>query len=49
MALYIVLRLAWRYVRASQPATFELVGLFVAYSAGQGAFAAALPRLFPGG
>jgi cytochrome c oxidase subunit I+III len=49
MALYVVLRLTWRYVRASQPATFEVVGLFVAYSAGQGAFTAALPRLFPGG
>ncbi|WP_395674048.1 cbb3-type cytochrome c oxidase subunit I [Phenylobacterium sp.] len=49
MALYVGLRLAWRYVRADQPASFELVGLFVVFSAGQGAFAAALPRLFPGG
>ena len=49
MALYIVLRLAWRYVLAGQPATFEAVGLFVAYSAGQGAFVTALPRLLPGG
>jgi cytochrome c oxidase subunit I+III len=49
MALYVTLRLAWRYVRSDQPATFELVGLFVVFSAGQGAFAATLPRLFPGG
>ena len=48
MGFYALLRLAWRYVRASQPATFEVIGLFIAYAAGQGAFIAALPRLFPG-
>ncbi|MCR5880663.1 hypothetical protein [Phenylobacterium sp. J367] len=49
MGLYALARLARGYVRAAQPATFEAIGLFIAYSAGQGAFAAALPRLFPGG
>jgi len=48
MGLYALLRLAWGYVRPGQPATFEVIGLFLAYAAGQGAFAAALPRLFPG-
>ncbi len=49
MSLYVVLRLAFGYVQASQPAAFEVIGLFLAFSAGQGAFAALLPRLFPGG
>jgi cytochrome c oxidase subunit I+III len=48
MGLYVVLRLAFRYVLPRQPATFEVVALFLVFSAGQGAFVAALPRLFPG-
>ncbi|MCR5875323.1 hypothetical protein LRS10_14705 [Phenylobacterium sp. J426] len=48
MGLYALARLARGYVRAGQPATFEVIGLFIAYGAAQGAFAAALPRLFPG-
>jgi cytochrome c oxidase subunit I+III len=49
MGGYVLFRLAFGYVRAAQPTTFQVIGLFLAYAAAQGAFAAALPRLFPGG
>ncbi len=48
MALYSVLRLLFGHVEARRPSTFQLIALFVAYSAGQGAFSAALTALFPG-
>lgn len=49
MGLYALLRWLGRHVEAARPATFELIALFIVYSAGQGAFAAALTRFFPGG
>jgi cytochrome c oxidase subunit I+III len=49
MGVYVLLRLAFGHVSPTRPATFELVGLFLGYAAGQGVFAAALTRLFPGG
>jgi cytochrome c oxidase subunit I+III len=48
MALYSVQRLLFGHVEARRPSTFQLIALFVAYSAGQGAFSAALTALFPG-
>jgi cytochrome c oxidase subunit I+III len=49
MGLYAVLRWLAGHVEAARPATFELIGLFLAYCAGQGLFATLLTRLFPGG
>jgi cytochrome c oxidase subunit I+III len=49
MGVYALLRFAFGYISARQPATLEIIGLFIAFSAAQGAFVAALPRLFPGG
>jgi len=48
MALYAGLRWAAGHVEAQRPSTFELIALFLAYSAGQGAFSTLLTRLFPG-
>ena len=48
MAAYAPLRLAFGYVVRERPATFELIGLFAAYTAAQGALPALLTRLFPG-
>jgi len=49
MGPYAVLRWLAGHVRADRPSTYDLIALFIVYSAGQGAFAALLPRLFPGG
>jgi len=49
MAVYAVLRWAFGHVEARRPSTFQLIGLFVAYAAGQGAFMSLLTQLFPGG
>lgn len=49
MGLYLLLRLLFGLVAPDRPVTFELVGLFLAYAAGQGAFSMLLTRLFPGG
>jgi len=49
MGLYALLRWLAGHLSAGRLATFEVIGLFVAYSAAQGAITAALPRLFPGG
>ena len=48
MALYAVLRLVFGHVEARRPSTFQLIALFLTYSAGQGAFSALLTALFPG-
>jgi cytochrome c oxidase subunit I+III len=48
MALYAGLRLVAGHVEARRPSTFDLIALFLAYTAGQGAFAALLTHLFPG-
>ncbi|MGQ2973938.1 MAG: hypothetical protein ACT6QM_15605 [Brevundimonas mediterranea] len=48
MAVYAVLRWAFGHVEARRPSTFDLIALFIAYSAGQGLFATLLTRLFPG-
>jgi cytochrome c oxidase subunit I+III len=48
MGVYAVLRWAFGHVEARRPATFELIALFIVYSAGQGLFATLLTRLFPG-
>jgi cytochrome c oxidase subunit I+III len=49
MGFYAVLRWIAGHVKADRPSTFDLIGLFIGYSAGQGTFAALLTRLFPGG
>ncbi|MGA0544097.1 cbb3-type cytochrome c oxidase subunit I [Brevundimonas sp. VNH65] len=49
MALYAGLRWIAGHVEARRPSTFELIGLFLAYTAGQGGFMTLLVRLFPGG
>ncbi|MBW0149977.1 MAG: hypothetical protein KXJ53_02095 [Phenylobacterium sp.] len=49
MGVYAVLRWLAGHVKPDRPSTFDLIGLFIGYSAGQGAFAALLIRLFPGG
>ncbi len=48
MALYAGLRWVAGHVEAPRHSTFELIALFLAYSAGQGAFSTLLTRLFPG-
>jgi cytochrome c oxidase subunit I+III len=48
MALYVLLRWMFGRVSSTRPATFELIGLFVTYSAGQSLFGLLLTRLFPG-
>ena len=49
MGLYAVLRWLAGHVRADRPSTYDLIALFIVFSAGQGAFATLLTRLFPGG
>jgi cytochrome c oxidase subunit I+III len=49
MGLYAVLRWLAGQVEAARPSTFELIGLFLGFTAGQGVFAVLLTRLFPGG
>jgi cytochrome c oxidase subunit I+III len=48
MGVYVVLRLVARLVVTERPTTFDLVGLFVGYTAVQSAALALLVRLFPG-
>lgn len=48
MGLFLLLRWMAGLVRADCPSTVDLIALFVAYTAGQGAFAGLLLRLFPG-
>ena len=49
MGLYAGMRWAAGHVEARRPSTFDLIALFIVYSAGQGTFATLLTRLFPGG
>ncbi|HYE46737.1 MAG TPA: cbb3-type cytochrome c oxidase subunit I, partial [Caulobacter sp.] len=49
MGLYALARWLGRYLAAERPSTVDLIGLFLAYCAAQGLFAALLTRLFPGG
>ena len=49
MGLYAVLRWLAGHVGADRPSTYDLIALFIVFSAGQGAFATLLTRLFPGG
>jgi cytochrome c oxidase subunit I+III len=48
MGLYALLRWWAGHAVADRPSTWDMIALFVVYSAGQGVFAALLPRLFPG-
>jgi cytochrome c oxidase subunit I+III len=48
MALYLIARAIFGLVSSDRPTTFDLVGLFLVYAAGQGMIAALLTRLFPG-
>lgn len=49
MGLFALLRWIARHVEAQRPSTFELIGLFLTYTAGQGLISVLLTRLFPGG
>jgi cytochrome c oxidase subunit I+III len=49
MGVYAALRWLAGHVTPDRPSTFDLIALFIVYSAGQGAFSALLVRLFPGG
>jgi cytochrome c oxidase subunit I+III len=49
MGLYAVLRWMAGHAVAERPSTWDMIAIFLVYSAGQGAFVALLPRLFPGG
>ncbi|MEH0199261.1 cbb3-type cytochrome c oxidase subunit I, partial [Caulobacter sp. CCNWLY153] len=49
MALYVLMRRLYGYVGPDRPATIELVGLFLAYTAGQGLVGLGVTRLFPAG
>ncbi|CAN7370394.1 cbb3-type cytochrome c oxidase subunit I [Brevundimonas sp. LjRoot202] len=49
MGLYAVLRWLAGHVRTDRPSTYDLIALFIVFSAGQGAFVTLLTRLFPGG
>jgi cytochrome c oxidase subunit I+III len=49
MGLYAVLRWLAGHVRADRPSTYDLIAVFIVFSAGQGAFVTLLTRLFPGG
>jgi cytochrome c oxidase subunit I+III len=49
MGFYVGLRWLAGHVKPDRPSTFDLVALFIVYSAGQGAISASLVRLFPGG
>ncbi|MDZ4328084.1 MAG: cbb3-type cytochrome c oxidase subunit I [Pseudomonas sp.] len=48
MAVYAVLRWMFGHVEGRRPSTFQLIALFVTYTAGQGMFSTLLTRLFPG-
>ena len=49
MGLYAAARWLAGHVEAARPSTFDLIALFVVFSAGQGALTSLLVRLFPGG
>ncbi|MGR6534268.1 cbb3-type cytochrome c oxidase subunit I, partial [Brevundimonas sp. RM1] len=49
MGLYILLRRTFGRLSADRPSTVDLIGLFLAYTAGQAAMVVLLIRLFPGG
>ena len=49
MGLYAVMRWVFGLLDASRPSTFDLIALFIVFSAGQGTVAMLLTRLFPGG
>ena len=49
MALYAALRAMAGLVKPERPTTFQLIALFAAYTAAQGAASTLLVRLFPGG
>ncbi|MBU1385125.1 MAG: cbb3-type cytochrome c oxidase subunit I [Alphaproteobacteria bacterium] len=49
MGFYIVLRGLFGHMQADRPTTGDIIALFIVYSAGQGAIATMLIRLFPGG
>ncbi|GAA0867506.1 cytochrome c oxidase subunit I [Brevundimonas basaltis] len=49
MGLYASLRWVAGLIAPDRPTTYDLIALFVVYTAGQGAFAALLVHLFPGG
>src|SRR5690606_21314996 len=48
MAFYALLRWLAGHVEAARPSTFDLIGLFVGFTAAQGFGAVLLTRLFPG-
>src|SRR5690606_28503676 len=48
MGLYILLRRVFGRLSADRPSTVDLIGLFLAYTAGQAAMVLLLIRLFPG-
>ncbi|PVM83435.1 cbb3-type cytochrome c oxidase subunit I [Caulobacter endophyticus] len=49
MGLYVLLRRLYGYVGPDRPATIELVGLFLGYTAAQALVGLCVTRLFPGG
>jgi len=49
MGVYAVLRWLAGHAVADRPSTWDLIAVFIVYSAGQGVFTTLLPRLFPGG
>ena len=49
MGLYAIARWLAGHVEAARPSTFDLIALFIVFSAGQGALTSLLVRLFPGG
>jgi cytochrome c oxidase subunit I+III len=48
MGLYALLRWLAGHVEAARPTTFDLIGLFLGFTAAQGLGAVLLTRLFPG-
>ena len=49
MGLYALLRWISGHVEAQRPSTFQLIGLFLGYTAAQGIISVLVTRLFPGG
>ncbi len=49
MGFYALLRWITGHVEAQRPSTFQLIGLFLGYTAAQGLISVLLTRLFPGG
>ena len=48
MGLYAIMRWLAGHAAADRPSTWDVIAVFLVYSAGQGACIALLPRLFPG-